>query len=52
MRFVSGWLCLAVLFMGSCKPLHDREGLDPVSEPEYALSEGGRGSRSWRNSGS
>ena len=38
---MSGWLCLAVLFMGSCKPLHDREGLDPVSEPEYALSEGG-----------
>lgn len=36
----SGVLCLAVM-LGSCKPLHDREGLDPVSEPEYVASEGG-----------
>ena len=37
----SGVLCLAVLLGGSCKPLHDREGLDPVSEPEYVASKGG-----------
>ena len=42
MRSLSlGVLCLAVLLGGSCKPLHDREGLDPVSEPEYAVSDGG-----------
>ena len=37
----SGVLCLAVMLGGSCKPLHDREGLDPVSDPEYVASKGG-----------
>ena len=32
---------IVVLLGGSCKPMHDRDGLDPVSDPEYAVSERG-----------
>ena len=32
---------VVVLSGSSCKPAHDRDGLDPVSEPERALSDSG-----------
>lgn len=61
MRRLSLLMCLVVL-SSSCKPLHDRQGLDPVSDTDYAVSDGGilltaiRGSqvgicivRSWSN---
>lgn len=31
---------IVVLLVG-CKPMHDRDGLDPVSDPEYAVADGG-----------
>ncbi len=36
-----GVLSGIVLSIGSCKPMYDRDGLDPVSKPEYVVSEGG-----------
>ena len=30
-----------VVLLGGCKPMHERDGLDPVSAPEYAVSERG-----------
>ena len=32
---------VVVLSGSSCKPMHDRDGLDPVSEPESAVSDSG-----------
>ena len=30
-----------VVLLGGCKPMHDRDGLDPVSDPDSAVSDGG-----------
>ena len=32
---------IVVLLAGSCKTAYDKGGLDPVSDPEYAVSDGG-----------
>ena len=40
--FYCALLSSIVVSLGSsCKPMHDRDGLDPVSDPEYAVSDGG-----------
>ena len=31
----------SIVLLGGCKPMHDRDSLDPVSDPEYAVSDGG-----------
>ncbi len=42
MRWSVPCLAVVVLLSGSsCKPMHDRDGLDPVSDPERAVSDRG-----------
>lgn len=42
-RKILGTVCGCVLLLanGACKPMHDRSGLDPVSNPERAVSDSG-----------